>query len=69
MEKRKIHRQLQQAEEMWALSEIKSGKKGFKKLLMSKAKIVNRVTELDANIRAADQEIECLALLHKIVVL
>lgn len=45
------------------------GKETIKTFFMSKKEKVSKITILNASINAAGQDIECLALLHKIVVI
>jgi hypothetical protein len=45
------------------------GKESFSTFFMSKKEKVQRITTLTHNIQTAGQDIECLGLLHKIVVL
>lgn len=45
------------------------GKESISTFFMSKKEKVQRITTLTASIQTAGQDIECLGLLHKIVVL
>ena len=51
------------------MKSILEGKGSVKQWFMTKNDKINRITELTLNINSAGQDIECLGLLHKIVVL
>ena len=48
---------------------MKSGKQTLKSFFMTKEGKVNMITELTNSISSAERDIECLDVLHKIVVL
>ena len=69
MERRKQNRIAQQQQEIAEMNAIKEGQSSLKLWFMSKNDKINKITELTSSIQAAGTEIECLGLLHKIVVL
>ena len=48
---------------------MKEGNNSFKTIFMGKDSKINRITSLTNKIISADRDIECLSLLHKIIVL
>jgi hypothetical protein len=56
-------------EEREELKAILEGKGYLKHIFMNKNDKINRITELTSSINAAGLDIECLGLLHKIIVL
>ena len=48
---------------------MKEGKDTLKTFFMGKDKKINRITALSNRIVSAEKDIECLSLLHKIIVL
>lgn len=69
MEKQQLEKIQQREEERRVLANIMDGKETFSTFFMSKKEKVSKITALTASIQAAGQDIECLGLLHKIVVL
>ena len=48
---------------------MREGKNSFRTFFMSKDSKISRITELTNSISATERDIECLDLLHKIIVL
>ena len=51
------------------LQMMREGKNSFRTFFMSKDSKISRITELTNSISATERDIECLDLLHKIIVL
>ena len=69
MDKRRIEAQKKQAQNKTELQSMKEGKDSVKTLFMGKNSKINRITALTKKILDSDRDIECLALVHKIIVL
>ena len=69
MEKRKTAKIKQRNSDQDTLRTLKDGKDTFTSFFRSKEGKVNKITELTESISKAERDIECLDLLHKIVVL
>ena len=51
------------------LQNLRDGKESFRTFFMKKNAKISRITDLSNRILASERDIECLDLLHKIVVL
>ncbi len=69
MEKRKHAKIKQRNSDSETLRTLKDGKDTFTSFFRSKEGKINKITELTENVAKAERDIECLDLLHKIVVL
>lgn len=69
MEKRRIVKENQRNEDKESLRKMKEGKDTFKTFFKTKEGKINKITELTNAIQIADRDIECLKVLHKIIVL
>ena len=69
MEKRQLQRIAQRDEERKSIQNILEGKDSFKTFFMGKKEKITKITNLTQSINAAGQDIECLGLLQKIIVL
>ena len=69
MEKRRNKKILERRESIKEIESMKSGKDSFRTWLMSKQGKVDRITALTEGVVRAENDIECLGLLHKIVVI
>lgn len=69
MEKRRSQKISKRRSECIELKNLVEGNESIKSFLMSKEQKVNRITKLNKSIQDSELDIECLGLLHKIVVL
>ena len=69
MEKRQQNKVKQRNENMIDLQKLQEGKTTFSSIFMSKDSKINKITKLTNEIQSSEMDIECLGLLHKIVVL
>ena len=69
MEKRKILKVNKRNEDQEDLYKMKQGKDTFFTFFKSKEGKINKITELTNSIASCERDIECLDLLHKIIVL
>ena len=69
MEKRQLQKEQQRKDSIAELQKMQEGKDTFKSFFMSKEGKVNKITDLTNSITNSEKDIECLGLLHKIVVL
>ena len=69
MEKRRQAKVTQRNEEKEELWKMKEGQSTLRSFFMGKDAKINRITELTNSVGSAEKDIECLSLLHKIIVL
>ena len=69
MEKRRQTKVAQRNDEKEELFKLQEGHSTLRSLFMGKDSKINRITELTNSIQNAEKDIECLSLLHKIIVL
>ena len=69
MEKRRQSKVSQRNDDKEELFKLKEGQNTLRSLFMGKDSKINRITELTNSIQNAEKDIECLSLLHKIIVL
>ena len=69
MEKRRQGKEATRNDEKEELFKMKEGQSTLRSFFMGKDAKINRITELTNSIQNAGKDIECLSLLHKIIVL
>ena len=69
MDKRRQSKIKERDNDMEELQKMKEGRDTFKGIFRSKEGKISKITELTNSIQAAESDIECLSLLHKITVL